>query len=48
MLFEFKHYKPKKHKISTKCWCFMEADEFKRAATIPLELYEDVGTFAHS
>lgn len=26
---EFKHYKPKEKKISTKGWTFIEADEFK-------------------
>eukprot|EP00051_Salpingoeca_urceolata_P027499 m.481752 g.481752 ORF g.481752 m.481752 type:complete len:315 (+) comp22309_c0_seq1:207-1151(+) len=38
VFFEFKHYKPKKRKISTKCWCFLELDELKNGK-VPLELY---------
>ena len=37
VFFEFKHYKPKKTKISVKCFCFMERDEFKKG-TFPLEM----------
>ncbi|GFR75945.1 axin interactor, dorsalization-associated protein [Elysia marginata] len=29
IFFEFKHYKPKKRNISTKCWAFIEQDELK-------------------
>ena len=28
IIFEFKHYKPKKKKVSTKAWAFMELSEF--------------------
>lgn len=38
VFFEFKHYKPKKTKLSTKCFCFMEKDELKKGA-VPLEIY---------
>lgn len=37
VFFEFKHYKPKKQKISTKCYSFMEQDELKNG-THPLEM----------
>lgn len=36
---EFKHFKPKKKKISTRCWTFMELPEMKRDEEIVLELY---------
>eukprot|EP00899_Mesostigma_viride_P004710 jgi/Mesvir1/1423/Mv14421-RA.1 len=39
IFFELKHYKPKKKKISTKAWCFMERDEIKPGA-IALEIYK--------
>merc|ERR1712039_785040 len=39
LFFEFKHYKPKKKKISTRCWAFMELAELKRDEEIVLELY---------
>merc|ERR1711879_348616 len=39
LFFEFKHYKPKKKKTSTRCWCFMELDELKRDEEIVLEVY---------
>ena len=29
IFFEFKHYKPKKKTVSTKCFSFMEMDEVK-------------------
>ena len=29
IFFEFKHFKPKRKQISTKCWTFMEMDEIK-------------------
>lgn len=29
IFFEFKHYKPKKDIVSTKCFAFMEQDEIK-------------------
>jgi len=39
LFFEFKHYKPKKKKTSTRCWAFMELSELKRDEEIVLELY---------
>lgn len=36
--FEFKHFKAKKNKISTKCFAFLEKDEIKDGA-LALELY---------
>jgi len=39
LFFEFKHYKPKKKKISTRCWAFMELDELKCDEEIVLEIY---------
>ncbi|KAL5008421.1 hypothetical protein ScPMuIL_014002 [Solemya velum] len=36
---EFKHYKPKKKVVSTKCWTFMEKDEMRDGPAI-LELYK--------
>lgn len=39
IFFEFKHYKPKKKKISTRCWAFMELAELKRDEEIVLEIY---------
>ncbi len=38
VFFEFKHYKPKKTKVSTKCFCFMEKDELQRGS-FPLEVF---------
>ena len=29
MFLDFKHYKPKKDIVSTRCFAFMEQDEFK-------------------
>jgi len=40
VFFEFKHYKPKKKKVSTRCWAFMELDELKRDEEVLLELYQ--------
>lgn len=37
IFFEFKHFKPKKNMISTKCWAFMEKDEIKEGS-VALEL----------
>jgi len=37
---EFKHFKPKKKKLSTKCWAFMELSELKPDEEIVLELYQ--------
>ncbi|KAI0210528.1 Axin interactor, dorsalization-associated protein A [Lamellibrachia satsuma] len=34
LFFEFKHYKPQKRKISSKCWAFMEKDEIKEGVAI--------------
>jgi len=39
LFFEFKHYKPKKKKVSTRCWAFMELNELKMDDEIVLELY---------
>ncbi|GFO27435.1 axin interaction partner and dorsalization antagonist [Plakobranchus ocellatus] len=38
IFFEFKHYKPKKESISTKCWALMEQDELKEGH-LALEIY---------
>lgn len=35
---ELKHYKPRKHKTSTKCYSFMELDELSNGS-FPLEIY---------
>lgn len=37
---EFKHFKPKKKKTSTKCFSFMEMDELNAAGERALELYK--------
>ncbi len=37
IFFEFKHYKPQKKKVSTRCFAFMELDEIK-PGEIMLEL----------
>jgi len=39
LFFEFKHYKPKKKKISTRAWAFMELKELKRDEEMVLEIY---------
>eukprot|EP00039_Didymoeca_costata_P000666 m.46739 g.46739 ORF g.46739 m.46739 type:complete len:332 (-) comp10401_c0_seq1:3810-4805(-) len=39
IFFEFKHYKPRKQKVSTKCFAFLEMDELKNGKT-PMELYQ--------
>ncbi|KAK3092632.1 hypothetical protein FSP39_005182 [Pinctada imbricata] len=39
IFFEFKHFKPKKKVVSTKCWAFMEKDEIKEGPVV-LELYK--------
>lgn len=39
LFFEFKHYKPKKKKISTRCWALMELAELKADQEMVLELY---------
>ena len=39
LFFEFKHYKPKKKKVSTRAWAFMELSELKRDEEIILEIY---------
>eukprot|EP00128_Syssomonas_multiformis_P001488 Colp12_sorted_trinity150504_noHs@13223 len=39
IFFEFKHYKPKKSKVSTKCFSFMELDEI-RNGNAALEIYD--------
>lgn len=35
---EFKHFKPRKNKISTKCFCLLEMDEIRKGQ-FPLEIY---------
>lgn len=40
LFFEFKHYKPKKKKVSTRCWGFMELSELRPDEEIVLELYQ--------
>ena len=37
IFFEFKHFKPKKGSVSTRCWSFMESDEIKEGPAV-LEL----------
>eukprot|EP00708_Paratrimastix_pyriformis_P004316 GAFH01003175.1.p1 GENE.GAFH01003175.1~~GAFH01003175.1.p1 ORF type:complete len:302 (+),score=57.46 GAFH01003175.1:24-929(+) len=37
--FEFKHYKPRKNKISTRCWALLELDEIKPGLAV-CELYK--------
>eukprot|EP00929_Paragymnodinium_shiwhaense_P074344 TRINITY_DN38035_c0_g1_i1.p1 TRINITY_DN38035_c0_g1~~TRINITY_DN38035_c0_g1_i1.p1 ORF type:complete len:293 (+),score=97.48 TRINITY_DN38035_c0_g1_i1:141-1019(+) len=39
IFFEFKHYKPMKKKVSTRCFCFMELNELKKDEEIVLEIY---------
>jgi len=39
LFFEFKHYKPKKKKVSTRCWAFMELSELKMDEEMVLEIY---------
>jgi len=39
LFFEFKHYKPKKKKVSTRAWAFMELSELKMDDEIVLEIY---------
>jgi len=39
IFFEFKHYKPKKKKVSTRCWAFMELSELKPDEEMVLEIY---------
>lgn len=39
LFFEFRHFKPKKNKVSTRCWGFMELSELKRDEEMVLELY---------
>ena len=40
IVFEFKHFKPKKKKVSTKAWAFMDVDEFRdnHGAKLSLEM----------
>jgi len=39
IFFEFKHYKPFKKKVSTRCWSFMELGELKKDTDTVLEIY---------
>jgi len=39
LFFEFKHYKPKKKKVSTRCWAFMELSELRADQELVLEIY---------
>ena len=34
LFFEFKHYKPRKKQVSTKCWSFIERDEVKEGQVV--------------
>lgn len=48
IFFEFKHWKPKKKKFSTRCYTFMEYDEIVTAKTntsVQLELYKKPTNF---
>ena len=38
-MFEFKHFKEGKKKISTKCWAFLEREDLKEGRPL-LELYK--------
>eukprot|EP00735_Rhodelphis_limneticus_P004404 TRINITY_DN15990_c0_g1::TRINITY_DN15990_c0_g1_i1::g.3844::m.3844 TRINITY_DN15990_c0_g1::TRINITY_DN15990_c0_g1_i1::g.3844 ORF type:complete len:315 (-),score=62.06,sp/Q6PBN2/AIDA_DANRE/35.62/2e-49,Aida_C2/PF14186.1/9.9e-50,Aida_N/PF08910.5/2.8e-19,MIT/PF04212.13/0.0037,Fibrillarin/PF01269.12/0.18 TRINITY_DN15990_c0_g1_i1:486-1403(-) len=38
IIFEFRHWKPKKKKVSTRCWTFLDNDELKPGPAV-LELY---------
>jgi len=38
IVIEFKHYKPKKKKVSTKAWCFFQQDEIKEGGLV-CEIY---------
>ena len=39
VIFEFRHFKKEKSKISTKCWAFLEREELKPGEHV-LELYK--------
>mmetsp|Transcript_21516 Transcript_21516/g.52293 ORF Transcript_21516/g.52293 Transcript_21516/m.52293 type:complete len:338 (-) Transcript_21516:129-1142(-) len=39
IIFEFKHFKKDKNKMSTKCWCFVEREDLKNVPMV-LELYK--------
>uniref|UniRef100_A0A0G4FC74 C2 Aida-type domain-containing protein n=1 Tax=Chromera velia CCMP2878 TaxID=1169474 RepID=A0A0G4FC74_9ALVE len=39
IFFEFKHFKPKKNKMSVRCWAFMEMAELRKDEEIVLEIY---------
>ena len=41
IFFEFKHWKPQKKKLSTRCYAIMEADECQPNELVCLELYDD-------
>ena len=45
VFFEFYHYKPKKTKVSCRCWCFMELSEVQRDAQSVLEIYHKPADF---
>ena len=40
LFFEFKHYKPKKKKLSTKAFSFLEPDEIASSPALLLEIYK--------
>ena len=46
--FEFKHFKPKKKKVSTKAWCFLEMDEIGENKKVALEIYRKPTDFSRS
>ena len=47
IFFEFKHFKPAKKYVSTRCFAFMEKDEVAESANIQLELYAKPTDFTH-
>jgi hypothetical protein len=47
IIFEFKHFKPKKKKVSTKAWALMEYDEFINKDQSKLALEMCVSPFPH-
>lgn len=49
LFFEFKHYKPAKKKISTRCFALLESGELERGAQqgqVCLELYKKPTDFS--
>jgi Axin interactor dorsalisation-associated protein, C-terminal len=46
VMLEFNHYKPKKKKVSTRCFAFLEKEELERDGPVALELYKKPTDFA--